>query len=272
MCPKRFAPRTADTRCAEAARWPSPSGTPPRYAVRGRYPANRACISLSIASGVMCVIPVPAKKSFHQKRNILFPLAQGRNADLDDIQPVEQILPERAALHFAREIPMGGGDDPDIHLLAMQRTRPGRYSRSCSSRRSLTCRSSGRSPISSKNAVPPLAISISPFLFSGRAGERALDVAEEFAFHQRADQRSAIDGNERAAPRGIVQAPARSPPYRCRFRPAAEPALCEVSSCSILRADLTDLPATARPGRAEYRSGEMPFRSIWLIGRKGESE
>ena len=42
-----------------------------------------------------------------------------------------------------------------------------------------------------------------PFVLRG-AAERALDVAEQFALHERADQRAAVDGDELAARIGVV--------------------------------------------------------------------
>ena len=74
----------------------------------------------------------------------------------------------------------------------------GRNSFSCNTLSNLACKSRGSSPISSNSAVPPLALSISPILAVAAPGERALDVAEQLAFHQRADHRRAIDGDERS--------------------------------------------------------------------------
>ena len=46
--------------------------------------------------------------------------------------------------------------------------------------------------------MPPLAASSSPNLVLAGAGEGAFDVPEQLAFHQRADHRGAIHGDERA--------------------------------------------------------------------------
>ena len=58
------------------------------------------------------------------------------------------------------------------------------YSPSCSTRSSRVCASSGMSPISSRNSVPPSACSNCPASRGLRAGERALLVPEQLALDQ----------------------------------------------------------------------------------------
>jgi len=82
--------------------------------------------------------------------------------------------------------------------------RPRRELALLSSRSSLTCISSGRSPISSKKRRPAVGHLHQPLLVLLRAAERSLHMAEEVAFHQRAHQRAAVDGHELAARVGIV--------------------------------------------------------------------
>ena len=73
------------------------------------------------------------------------------------------------------------------------------YSRSCRTRRSLACRCNGRSPISSRKMVPPLANSKRPWRDVTRAGERAFFVAEQFRFEKRFGKRRAVDFDQRTA-------------------------------------------------------------------------
>ena len=49
-----------------------------------------------------------------KKRNILSALAERRNVDRHDIQPVVQILPEQPATHKLGRVAVGGGDDAYI--------------------------------------------------------------------------------------------------------------------------------------------------------------
>ena len=67
---------------------------------------------------------------------------------------MEQILAEAALLDLGLEIPVGGGDDARVERELARRRRPGGRVRSCSTRRSFACSSSGISPISSRNTVP----------------------------------------------------------------------------------------------------------------------
>ena len=46
---------------------------------------------------------------------IIFPLAQGEDGEAEHIQPIVQVPTEFFFFHQAQEIPVGGGDDPDIH-------------------------------------------------------------------------------------------------------------------------------------------------------------
>ena len=82
----------------------------------------------------------------------------------------------------------------------------GLTSPSCSARRSLGCSSSGSSPISSRNSVPPSAATNRPRFGGVGAGERAAHVAEQLALEQRADERAAVDRDER---RRLARRPAK---------------------------------------------------------------
>ena len=46
-----------------------------------------------------------------EQRDVLAPLAQGRHADLDDVEAVVEVLAEAARLHLLAEVAVGGGDD-----------------------------------------------------------------------------------------------------------------------------------------------------------------
>ena len=71
-------------------------------------------------------------------------------------------------------------------------------SRSWMTRSSLACVSSGTLPISSKKMLPLIGEVEQPLLRVDRAGERALDVAEERRLEQIRRQVAGVDGDERA--------------------------------------------------------------------------
>src|SRR4030043_497618 len=54
-----------------------------------------------------------------QKRNVFSPLSQRGEGDRDDVEPIVQILSEKSFLNRLFQIPMGGGDHPDIGLEAL---------------------------------------------------------------------------------------------------------------------------------------------------------
>src|SRR5690348_12976194 len=102
-------------------------------------------------------------KMADQRRNVRAALAQRRQADRRDIEPIEQIV---------AELPCRINCDRSRWVAAMMRTlarigtRPPTavYSPSCSTRSKRVCASGGMSPISSRNRVPPFACSKRPML------------------------------------------------------------------------------------------------------------
>ena len=52
----------------------------------------------------------------HQQRDVVLAVAQRRQLDRDDVQPVEQVLAELAFLHHLAQVDVGRGDDPDVDL------------------------------------------------------------------------------------------------------------------------------------------------------------
>jgi hypothetical protein len=81
----------------------------------------------------------------------------------------------------------------------------------------LGCSSSGSSPISSRNSVPPFAISNRPAV-ARRAGERALLVAEQLALDQALGMRAQLIGTNGWSARRL-QACSVPRGVPCRFRP-----------------------------------------------------
>ncbi len=96
-----------------------------------------------------------------EQRDVFLALPERRDRDGENIEPVEQVFPEPAVPDLFLQIPVGGRDDPDIDLdgagLPSRSNSPSWMTRS-----SLLCRSSGISPISSRNMVPPSASSKRP--------------------------------------------------------------------------------------------------------------
>src|SRR5215471_17181716 len=53
--------------------------------------------------------------------DILRPLGEGRDADREYVQPIEQILAEAAGFHIGDEVAVGRGDDPHVDLYRLAR-------------------------------------------------------------------------------------------------------------------------------------------------------
>ena len=79
--------------------------------------------------------------------------------------------------------------------------------------------SRGRSPISSRNSVPPAADRIETLLIGDRAGEASSPMAEQLAIGQLARRCGAAYGQGIAHARRAVMDRPRHGPSRCRFRP-----------------------------------------------------
>ena len=64
---------------------------------------------------------VLGQKVPHKERDVFFALAERGDTDGDDVETVIEIAAERPLLHFLQKIAVGGGDDPEIGALHLQR-------------------------------------------------------------------------------------------------------------------------------------------------------
>ena len=155
----------------------------------------------------------------HEQRQVLQPLAQRRHRDDRRREPVVQVLAELLRRRPARaQIAVGGRDDAHVDRRSLRAADAAHLAVS-SARSRRGCRSSGSSPISSRNSVPPSARSKAPACSACGAGERAALVSEELALDQVGGHRAAVEDDERPSARAAlaVQRLARRP-CRCRSR------------------------------------------------------
>ena len=102
-----------------------------------------------------------------QQRDVVLAVAQRRHVDVDDVEPVVEVLAEPALLDLAARSRFVAAMTRTSTLIG--RLEPMRSnSRSWSTRRSFACVASGISPISSRKSVPPLAVSKRPLRSSSR--------------------------------------------------------------------------------------------------------
>ena len=136
------------------------------------------------------------QKIVHQQRNVVAPLAQRRNVNAHDVEPVKQILAELPRRHGGFQRLVRGGDDAHVHLdrlvaadalerAALQHAQNFRLRR-------------GRhvADFVEENRAFVALLEFADAL-DGRAGERAAFVAEEFAFEQLFGNGGAIDRQKR---------------------------------------------------------------------------
>ena len=66
------------------------------------------------------------QKLFRQRQDVFAPFAQGGNFDVDDVQPIKQILAEPAGLYFLGQIAIGRRDQPGLNVEVLRAAdRPG---------------------------------------------------------------------------------------------------------------------------------------------------
>ncbi len=112
-----------------------------------------------------------------------------------DVEPVEQVLAERAVAHHRDQVAVRGGDDAHVH--GHGRVAPtGVTMRSWSTRRILACMAQRHVAdlVEEERAAVRLAEPARALV--DRAGERALDVAEKLALQQFRRDGRAVDRDE----------------------------------------------------------------------------
>src|SRR5262249_16189989 len=139
-----------------------------------------------------------------QRQDVLGPLAQRRNRDRDDVEPIEEVLAELALFHHRLERAVRGGDDPDVDLDVPRAadTLEHAFLQAAEQLR-LTVRRHLADLIEEQRAA--IGELHQPLLPPARVGEGAFLVAEQLALEERLRDRRAVDFHERAvAARALV--------------------------------------------------------------------
>src|SRR5205807_859469 len=136
-------------------------------------------------------------------RNIVDMLAQGRDDNLDSLEPEEQILAKAARLHFASQISMRGGDDPHVRLdFALGSHRPKAFAFDDPQKLGLELQGQFADLVEEKCSLiglreESLAIAIG-------AAKRSLAMAEQLRFQERRRNGGAIHTDQRALAAGTL--------------------------------------------------------------------
>ena len=70
----------------------------------------RSSVALAVLGAILL------EEVLREIRDVVLALAQGRQEDVDDVQPVVEILTEPALVHHVPKIAVGRGDDPHVDL------------------------------------------------------------------------------------------------------------------------------------------------------------
>ena len=119
---------------------------------------------LGKAPGMLSFLCGPIEEMRNQKREIVFPLTQGRQANGYHVQPIIEIFSKILPFHFTPQVAVGGTDDAHIHRDGLFASHPLESSFLQEPCRSFTCMGLGSSDTSSRKIVPPWASSKRPFL------------------------------------------------------------------------------------------------------------
>ena len=120
-CRRRGLRRLEVARPGSSARRRPPSRARGCCAARGRCPgrdttsaspSRRATRRPSAASSADEAV----EEVLDEQRDVLAPIAQRRQRDRDDVEPVEQVLAELAVRDRLLQVAVGRGDDPDVDL------------------------------------------------------------------------------------------------------------------------------------------------------------
>ena len=144
-------------------------------------------------------LPVDVEEVFGQRLDVAGPIAQRRQRQDRDLEPVVQVLAEAPGADGIRQIDVRGSDQPHVdrdrcpaahadHLVLLQ------HAQQLDLHRDRKIADLVEEQRSSVGGLEPTG------LRAERPGERALLVAEQLTLYQRRRQCGAIDGHEGAAP------------------------------------------------------------------------
>src|SRR3990172_5822247 len=145
------------------------------------------------------IVSALLEKVFRENRDVFSPLAERGYGDRHHVQPVIKVFAEFSLSHRLRKVPVGGGDQPDVHV---QGLRPADTLKGPLLENAkylgLHCRRHVSDLIEKDRAMAGGFKLSDPLLV--RSGECPLLVAEQFGLEQRLGNGSAVHGHERPVP------------------------------------------------------------------------
>ena len=131
-----------------------------------------------------------------QQRNVFAPVAQRRQIDVDDVEPVVEILAEFLFFHHLAQVGIGGRQNPHVHLHHFVRAERREFLLlNHAQQLRLRFRPDGAHFVEKDRAF--VGDFERAFLVVNGAGERAFHMPEQSGFQQIGGQRTAVHGDKR---------------------------------------------------------------------------
>ena len=130
------------------------------------------------------------------ERDVLAPLAQRRQVDRNDVDPIEQVFAKTAVGNPLRQILVGRRDHPDVGFHFLEAADAPEFPL-LEHAQELHLHHAAHLPDLVQEYRPALRDLDEPLLVRLGAGEGAAHVAKQLRFQQRLGQRPAVDGHER---------------------------------------------------------------------------
>src|SRR3989449_10968598 len=140
----------------------------------------------------------PYREVAGQWGDVRYAFSQRGQVDRDDVKPVEQVLAEAARGDFGGEILGGGGEHPRVHPPGLLVPNPPDLPILQHAEQLRLQREWELADLVQQQRAP-VRLFEQPGLVSGRARERAADVAAQLRLEQRLGDRRAVDGDKRLA-------------------------------------------------------------------------
>ena len=140
------------------------------------------------------LLGVALQEELDQRRDVLAALAQGRQVDRHDVEPVVQVLAEPAGLDLVEQVAVGRGDDPGVDLLGVGVADPLELPLLQDAEQLDLELGRGAVDLVEEDAAGVRGLEPAGPVVDG-AGERPLDVAEQLALEQALGQGAAVDAD-----------------------------------------------------------------------------
>jgi hypothetical protein len=144
------------------------------------------------------------EKALDQKWNVFLAIAQRRQGQTHNVEPVKKVFAETSRCDFLLQVAVRRGHDANVDLDALQRTQRAQF---------LFLQHAEQLHLQLQRQLPNLVeesraavgqLDQSPLGFDC-AGKRASDMAKQFALHHRAHERATVDRHELPARRCVEQ-------------------------------------------------------------------